>query len=40
MPSAFPRPVDMYPNKEAARPGPEMRQTKKGNQWYFGMKAY
>lgn len=20
--------------------GPEMRQTKKGNQWFFGMKAY
>ena len=28
------------PKNKAGRRDPEMRQTKKGNQWYFGMKAH
>jgi transposase, IS5 family len=32
--------ADYTAKNEAAERDPEMHQTKKGNQWYFGMKAH
>ena len=39
MPASLPRPPSSTKNKDGQR-DPEMHQTKKGNQWLFGMKVH